>query len=80
MTEPVSQAGAITGTPDTHYDLYWFIEKCLNNALRLQTFIVDAYSAGDTELATLFEKAKADSQKGAEQAQRLLYARLWAGE
>ncbi|MCK9878116.1 hypothetical protein MXD59_20485 [Frankia sp. Ag45/Mut15] len=40
----------MTGAKDTRYDLLWFTESCLDNALRLETYIADAESDGDREL------------------------------
>jgi hypothetical protein len=60
------------------YDLVWFVEHCLSNALRLETYIQDADRSGDTELADLFRKAQADSRKGAEMGKELLRSRLTA--
>lgn len=71
-----SEGGEVTGTKDKDYNLVWFLEQCLNNALRLETYIQDADRDGDEELATLFRKAQAESRKGAEQAKPLLHARL----
>jgi hypothetical protein len=68
--------GDITGTKDKNYDLIWFTEACLSNALRLDVYIQDAEAAGDTDLAEFFRKAQADSRKGAEQAKELLVSRL----
>lgn len=68
------EGGQVTGTKD--YNLIWFAESCLNNALRLETYIKDAERDGDTELAELFSKAQHESTKGAEQAKALLAARL----
>lgn len=68
--------GAITGTSDAHYDLIWFTERCLNNALRLEQYIADAKKSGDDELAELFQKAQADSRKGADMGKKLLAKRL----
>lgn len=51
-------------------------KDCLENALRLQTFIGDAERDGDTEVAQLFRKAQSDSRKGAELAKTLLSSRL----
>jgi hypothetical protein len=66
----------VTGTKDRTYDLIWFTEKCLENTLRLDTYIHDAEREGDTEVAELFRKAQADSRKGAEMAKHLLGKRL----
>ena len=71
-----AETGQITGTKDVDYNLIWFTEACLDNALRLQTYIEDAERDGDEELATFFRKAQADSRKGAELGKQLLKARL----
>ena len=71
-----SETGQVAGTKDNDYDIIWFTEACLDNALRLQTYIEDAEREGDEELATFFRKAQADSRKGAEEGKRLLKARL----
>ena len=71
-----SETGQVTGTKDKDYNIIWFTEACLSNALRLETYIQDADREGDTELATFFHKAQAESRKGAEQAKQLLRKRL----
>ena len=71
-----SETGQVTGTKDKDYDIIWFTEACLSNALRLETYIRDAEREGDTELATFFRKAQAESRKGAEQGKELLRKRL----
>jgi hypothetical protein len=78
MSTSSSETGHITGTPDKDYNLIWFTEACLSNALRLETYIGDAERDGDTELVELFRKAQAESRKGAEQGKQLLGARLTA--
>lgn len=70
------ETGHITGTKDKNYNLIWFTEKCLDNALRLETYIQDAERAGDKDVAELFRKAQSDSRKGAEMAEQLLAKRL----
>jgi hypothetical protein len=70
------ETGQITGTKDPVYNIIWFTEACLDNALRLETYIEDAQRNGDEELATFFRKAQADSRKGAEEGKRLLKGRL----
>jgi len=70
------EAGQVTGTKDKNYNIIWFTEACLSNALRLQTYVQDAERDGDTELAEFFRKAQADSQKGAEHGKELLRTRL----
>jgi hypothetical protein len=71
-----AETGNITGTKDKTYNIIWFTEACLANALRLETYISDAERDGDDELAELFRKAQADSRKGAEQGKQLLKSRL----
>ncbi len=70
------ETGQVTGTKDKDYNLIWFTEQCLNNALRLETYIADADRGGDGELAGLFRRAQAESRKGAEQGKQMLRARL----
>lgn len=71
-----TETGSITGTKDKDYNLVWFTEACLANALRLETYIADAERDGDSELADLFRRAQHESVKGAEQAKGLLRSRL----
>jgi hypothetical protein len=70
------ETGQVTGTQDKDYNLLWFTQACLDNALRLETYIADAERDGDSELTDLFRKAQADSRKGAEQGKALLRSRL----
>lgn len=70
------EAGGITGTKDKDYNLIWFVEACLSNALRMETYIQDAERDNDTEIVELFRKAQADSRKGAELGKQLLRSRL----
>lgn len=71
-----SETGQTTGTPDKDYNLLWFTQTCLDNTLRLETYVQDAERAQDTELAELFRQAQDHSRKGAEQGKRLLSSRL----
>ena len=71
-----SETGGITGTPDKDYNIIWFTEACLSNALRLETYIGDAERDGDNELVEFFRRAQAESRKGAEQGKQLLATRL----
>ncbi len=70
------ETGAVTGTKDKDYNLIWYIEACLDNALRLETYIQDADRESDSDVADLFRKAQADSRKGAEMGKQLLRSRL----
>ena len=71
-----AETGQVAGTKDKNYNLIWYVEKCLDNALRLETYIQDAERDGDREVSELFRKAQADSRKGAEMAEQLLKNRL----
>jgi hypothetical protein len=71
-----AEAGQVTGTKDKDYNIIWFTEACLSNALRLETYVRDAERDGDTELAEFFRRAQAESRKGAEQGKQLLIKRL----
>jgi hypothetical protein len=70
------ETGGITGTMDKDYNIIWFTEQCLSNALRLETYIQDAERENDNELAEFFRKAQHESQKGAEQGKAMLKSRL----
>jgi hypothetical protein len=72
----MTEAGQVTGTKDKDYDIIWFTEACLSNALRLELYIQDAEKGGDRELADFFRRAQAESRKGAEQGKQLLRSRL----
>ena len=78
MATTSSETGSVTGTKDKDYNLLWFTETCLSNALRLETYIQDAERDGDSELADLFRRAQADSRKGAQQGKQLLGSRISA--
>ena len=70
------QTGHITGTADKDYNIIWFVEHCLDNALKMETFAQDAEREGDPELAEFFRRAQGESRKGAEQGKELLKNRL----
>ena len=71
-----SETGEFTGTKDKLYNIVWFTEQSLSNALRLETYVQDAERDGDNELAEFFRRAQAESRKGGEQGKELLRARL----
>jgi hypothetical protein len=70
------EAGQVTGTKDKDYNIIWFTEQCLSNALRLETYIHDAERDGDSDLADFFRRAQGESRKGAEQGKEMLRKRL----
>jgi hypothetical protein len=71
-----SETGSVTGTKDKDYNIIWFTEQCLSNALRLEEYIHDAERDGDNELADFFRRAQGESRKGAEQGKEQLRKRL----
>ncbi len=70
------ETGNVTGTKDKNYNLLWFTEQSLSNALRLETYIQDAERDGDDEVAQLFRRAQEHSRRGGEEGKRLLQSRL----
>ena len=70
------ETGDMTGTKDKDYNIIWFVEACLSNALRLEGYAQDAEREGDDELAKFFRRAQGESRKGAEQGKELLGKRL----
>jgi hypothetical protein len=71
-----TEGGEVTGTKDKDYNLIWFVEQSLSNALRLQTYVEDAERDGDSDLAEFFRRAQGASRKGGEQGKELLRKRL----
>ena len=70
------ESGQATGTKDALYNLIWFTEASLSNALRLESYIQDAERDGDSELAEFFRKAQRVSRKGGELGKQHLASRL----
>jgi hypothetical protein len=70
------ETGQVTGTRDKDYNIIWFVEQCLSNVLRMETYAADAERDGDEQLATFFRRAQGESRKGAEQGKELLRTRL----
>jgi hypothetical protein len=70
------ETGKVTGTKDKDYNLIWFTEQCLSNALRMEEYADDAEREGDSELAEFFRRAQGESRKGGEQGKDLLRKRL----
>jgi hypothetical protein len=72
------ETGQVTGTKDKDYNIIWFTEQSLSNALRLQSYIEDAERDGDSELADFFRRAQGASRKGGEAGKEMLRKRLAA--
>jgi hypothetical protein len=71
-----TETGEYTGTKDKDYNIIWFVEQCLSNALRLEIYIKDAEREGDDELADFFRRAQTESRKGAEKGKEMLRSRI----
>jgi hypothetical protein len=76
MATETQETGQHTGTKDKNYNVIWFTEQCLSNALRLESYIDDAERDDDSDLAEFFRRAQEASRKGAEQGKELLRSRL----
>jgi hypothetical protein len=70
------ETGQTTGTKDKDYNLIWFTEQSLSNALRLEAYVQDAEREGDDDLAEFFRRAQSASRKGGEQGKDLLRKRF----
>ena len=70
------ETGQVTGTKDKLYNIIWFTEQSLSNALRLETYIQDAERDGDQELAELFRRAQEASRKGGEAGKKMIASRV----
>jgi hypothetical protein len=70
------ETGQATGTKDKTYNIIWFTEQSLSNALRLEEYIQDAERDGDNELADFFRRAQGASRKGGEEGKKLLASRI----
>ena len=51
-----ADTGQVTGTQDKNYNLLWFTQRCLRNALRLETYVQAAERSGDGEVTDVFRK------------------------
>jgi hypothetical protein len=76
MATESQETGQVTGTKDKDYNIIWFTEQSLSNALRLETYIQDAERDGDNELADFFRRAQEASRKGGEQGKAFIRKRL----
>ena len=67
-----SEGGQVTGTQDKDYNLIWFTEQCLSNALRLEPSTQDAERGGDNKLAEPSAAPQGESREGGEQGKQML--------
>ncbi len=52
----------VDGREETNPGLIWFTEECMNNGVRLESYVEHAERLGDHELATFFRRALAHSR------------------
>jgi hypothetical protein len=71
-----TEEGHVTGVRDKDYNIIWFVEQSLRNALRMENYVRDAERDGDQELADFFRRAQNASRKGGQQGKELLRKRL----
>jgi hypothetical protein len=76
MATETQETGQVTGTKDKDYNIIWFTEQSLSNALRLESYVQDAERDGDSELAEFFKRAQEASRKGGEQGKKLIAERI----
>lgn len=60
---PDTETGHVTGTKDKDYNLVWFVQSCLDNALRMEIYVQDAEREGDQELVELFTKPRPTARR-----------------
>lgn len=61
---------------DKNYNLISVLEDSLQNVGRMETYIEDAESQGDSELAEWFRKIQHNNQKAGDQGKAMLAQRL----
>jgi hypothetical protein len=66
----------ISPVKDQNYDLIHVLQMSLQHIWKLDTYIADAESRGDTELATWFRKMQENNRKAGEQGKKMLMSRL----
>lgn len=66
----------ISPVKDQNYDLIHVLQMSLQHIWKLDTYIADADSRGDTELATWFRKMQENNRKAGEQGKKMLMSRL----
>lgn len=58
------EGGQVTGPQDKHYNLIWFTEQCLSNALRLETYVQDADRIGGLRAGRVLPPGAGREPKG----------------
>ena len=58
------ETGQVTGTKDKDYDIIWFTEQCLSNALRLETYVQDADRIGGLRAGRVLPPGAGREPKG----------------
>ena len=63
-----TETGQVTGTKDKTYNLLWFTEQCLENALRLETYVQDAEREATTSSPTYSARLKQTARRAPKKA------------
>lgn len=66
----VQEAGEITGTKDKDYNIIWFVEQCLSNVLRLDTYIETPSARATTSWRTSFAALRRPAARAPSRARR----------
>lgn len=61
---------------DKNYNLVWALEASLHNVFKLETYIKDAESQDDQELADWFRRIQDNNRTAGEQGKKMLAQRL----
>lgn len=72
----MSSGEAVTGTRDEHYNVVSVLYHAIQAAETSQTYLDDARRGGDDEVTSFLEHVQAQDRERAEQAKKLLGARL----
>jgi hypothetical protein len=63
MLTNIHGGAADTRADEQHSGVVWFAEECMSNGVPLESYIIQAESIGDRELATFFRRALAESRR-----------------
>ncbi len=72
MSTATNPTDTAAGAEGQEYNVIWFTEACLSNAKRLEAYVKDAQQTGNEALAEFFQKAQAESRKGADLGKQML--------
>jgi rubrerythrin len=76
MEDYMTSGNRVTGVRDEHYNLVSILYHALQGAETYDTYISDAESAGDQELAQFFRQVQEEERRRAARAKELLGRKL----